>query len=647
MKYVSLVCFITVFSVKIFAQNWDTKALKVGYITGMDYATKIERFFVSTESKLLMINPYTASVIDSIFIGGNIPNQTNIGGVSVSDDGQFVYTSKPSENKILRYRWATKTKDLEINVGEGIGDVKVMPGRGETIIVTRFNNRDAVVYDREVMRPKTTKGDFEHVSHVVFAHNDTTTVYGSYDLTTGNSLHVLKIDNSGISIQKKSIVLEDFRSRYLASKDGFIYTHNGAKINLKTLTAPFLEGVYGASYGLGLVNYLKSDYFVADPDENKVYSLVESRFPVSEQLDSVELAIFNKTTFNFEKVVKLGVKFTPNDYIKQMKEWGSGKLVVVAGDKIVFMRTCTPKITAAPTIVEGRKKVGCNDDIITLTASGTASRYIWSTGDTGRTIKITASDSQFEQIFSVASLDTEGCSSPYSLPTSITYERVTDIPTFTIGEQRTVICKGDSINLIANTNLEQVIWSNGAKGNSIWVKQTGSYSMYGLTSNGCKSATSGAQSVTVYDFPIPPRPTIKIEQGDTVVCENSSISLSATAGYSLYRWSNGDNTRFVSITPTQTFQEITVRVSDSNGCQSFPSLPITLEKVYNPSMNPMITLNGNVLASSISEGNQWFLNGNLITGANKQFYLPTTKGTYTVRVANRACFSDFSNGIQF
>ncbi len=47
---------------------------------------------------------------------------------------------------------------------------------------------------------------------------------------------------------------------------------------------------------------------------------------------------------------------------------------------------------------------------------------------------------------------------------------------------------------------------------------------------------------------------------------------------------------------------------------------------------PSITSNGIVLTSSSSEGNQWYLDGDLISGAEGQTFNATLAGSYTVQV---------------
>jgi hypothetical protein len=53
------------------------------------------------------------------------------------------------------------------------------------------------------------------------------------------------------------------------------------------------------------------------------------------------------------------------------------------------------------------------------------------------------------------------------------------------------------------------------------------------------------------------------------------------------------------------------------------------------------------LASSATQGNQWFLNGNPIPGATGQFYSPTENGFYSVQTNDNGCLSDMSQIINF
>jgi hypothetical protein len=63
----------------------------------------------------------------------------------------------------------------------------------------------------------------------------------------------------------------------------------------------------------------------------------------------------------------------------------------------------------------------------------------------------------------------------------------------------------------------------------------------------------------------------------------------------------------------------------SAGCQSLARVPVTLSK-------PVITQSGNTLSSSFATGNQWYLDGKIISGATGQTYAPLQSGNYQVSV---------------
>jgi PKD repeat protein len=68
------------------------------------------------------------------------------------------------------------------------------------------------------------------------------------------------------------------------------------------------------------------------------------------------------------------------------------------------------------------------------------------------------------------------------------------------------------------------------------------------------------------------------------------------------------------------------------GCVS-ARVPVTAI-VNAPPIKPVISQNGNVLSSSASSGNQWYLDGNLIFGATSTTYTVTQDGDYAVKVTD-------------
>ncbi|MCX6155077.1 MAG: T9SS type A sorting domain-containing protein [Candidatus Kapabacteria bacterium] len=141
--------------------------------------------------------------------------------------------------------------------------------------------------------------------------------------------------------------------------------------------------------------------------------------------------------------------------------------------------------------------------------------------------------------------------------------------------------------------------------------------------------------------------------GTDSVCSGSSASytVQATTGYSI-KWIaiNGnivgaDNQTTATVnwlspgsgTLAVLFQSI-AECSDSN----FKIVNI----ISSPSI-PQITNSGDSLISSSLQGNQWFLDGALITGANSQVFIPLTGGNYTVQVTNNTGCKSQKSDIKF
>jgi hypothetical protein len=57
---------------------------------------------------------------------------------------------------------------------------------------------------------------------------------------------------------------------------------------------------------------------------------------------------------------------------------------------------------------------------------------------------------------------------------------------------------------------------------------------------------------------------------------------------------------------------------------------------------PVISLVDFTLESSALEGNQWYMDGQIIEGATEQSYEPMTNGTYSVTATDGNCTSDFA-----
>lgn len=141
---------------------------------------------------------------------------------------------------------------------------------------------------------------------------------------------------------------------------------------------------------------------------------------------------------------------------------------------------------------------------------------------------------------------------------------------------------------------------------------------------------------------IPAQPTIN-PSGNVAFCQGQNAQLSAPSGFATYQWSNNATTQNITVSTGGSY---TVRVTNSQGYISPWSAPKNVTVHQNP-LTPNITINGNVLTSSSSTGNQWYLNGNLIAGATQQNYTAQQNGNYHVVVTNANNCTAQSNTLAF
>ncbi|MFH0866804.1 MAG: FG-GAP-like repeat-containing protein, partial [Bacteroidota bacterium] len=133
-----------------------------------------------------------------------------------------------------------------------------------------------------------------------------------------------------------------------------------------------------------------------------------------------------------------------------------------------------------------------------------------------------------------------------------------------------------------------------------------------------------------------------IELGpDQVSCDGDSILLNAYTPCCTYLWNTGNTNATCNITATGLYS---VTVTNSFGYSANDSVMITFNATP---PEPIITQNGSILNSNAANGNQWYLNNTIISGATNQTYTPSVNGAYFVIVSLNGCSSDTSNIINF
>ena len=216
------------------------------------------------------------------------------------------------------------------------------------------------------------------------------------------------------------------------------------------------------------------------------------------------------------------------------------------------------------------------------------------------------------------------------------------------------VCEGAQFQLLhANLQGASFFWQ-GPAGFSSTLQQpiipnassslAGSYSL-GITVPGCSPVFN---TLIVSVLPTPLMPLAVSNSGP--VCAGQSLQLSAQlpAGVTA-RWAGPQGFASTNVSPLLNNPQVNNSglysvFASSMGCESAPDTTRVL--VHPIPAKPLITANGNLLSSSYSSGNQWFLNATPIPGEVN----PTIDagifgiGAYTLQVTSDAgCSSFFSD----
>ncbi len=198
----------------------------------------------------------------------------------------------------------------------------------------------------------------------------------------------------------------------------------------------------------------------------------------------------------------------------------------------------------------------------------------------------------------------------------------------------TTFCEGDNVVLTSSLG-NGYLWSDGSTTQSITVDTTGNYTVQVTDANGCLSPPS---TVTVTKVnPLPAQPTIT-PSGATSFCAGGSVTLTSSTA-SGYLWSNGATSPNITVTTPGTYS---VQVTDTNGCTSVASIPVTVI-VNTPPATPTITTNG---STTICQGDDVILTSSAgfnylwSTGATSQSITVSAAGNYSVQIIDaNGCIS--------
>ena len=240
-----------------------------------------------------------------------------------------------------------------------------------------------------------------------------------------------------------------------------------------------------------------------------------------------------------------------------------------------------------------------------------------------------------------------GCAGP-SQSFTITVEPAPAAPTVTVSGA-TTFCEGGSV-VLNSSDASSYWYKDGVEipnsfGQTYNVTESGTYTA-AAPRFGCMSAQSAGITVAVKPSTVI---TINTQPVAQVVCEGAAatFSVAATASGSSglsYQWRK-DGVAIANATAA-TYTINTTTAGDAGNydvvltgdCGTLTAAAAILTVNPSPAV-PTITATGNVLSSSATVGNQWYLNGAAIAGATGQTHRVQAAGAYTVQVSQGGCTS--------
>ncbi len=203
------------------------------------------------------------------------------------------------------------------------------------------------------------------------------------------------------------------------------------------------------------------------------------------------------------------------------------------GCSSIATKVVTVTVNALPTVgITGTASL-CAGQGTVLTATGTASSYVWGMGETTASISILPT---VTTTYTVTGMHANGCSS--NATKTVT---VNALPT--VAATSPTICGGSTATVTAS-GASTYTWSTGATGASLVVSPSAStnYTVTGTSATGC--ANTATTAVTVGAAP-------SIALNTSTVCAGTSATLTAS-GVSTYTWNTGATGSSIIVTPAST-----------------------------------------------------------------------------------------------
>ncbi|MCO5239182.1 MAG: PKD domain-containing protein [Chitinophagaceae bacterium] len=280
--------------------------------------------------------------------------------------------------------------------------------------------------------------------------------------------------------------------------------------------------------------------------------------------------------------------------------------VTVSKDGCKAIAVINVAVVPALAVDLGNDTTVCPGNQVTLDAGNPGATYLWSTGETTRTI-LTDTAGLYTVTVTKGTCTGSG---------SIRVNMNNTLPV-SLGND-TTICAGSSITLDAGHPGATYLWNTSATSQAITVTDAGTYQVT-VDHNGCSGEAEIKVSVAEAATPVN-------LGNDTTICFGNTILLDAGNTGATYLWSTGETTQLIYPTVSGMYSVEVTRC----GVTESDEINVVIAGLPTPS----ITQSGNELIASSADTYQWYKNGILIPGATDKKYKPRGYGYYKVVVTS-------------
>lgn len=276
--------------------------------------------------------------------------------------------------------------------------------------------------------------------------------------------------------------------------------------------------------------------------------------------------------------------------------------------------TVTVNVRNTPKPDLGNDTTLCTGDTLLLDPSHSSYQsYSWSGGSADSTLLVNATS-----IVMLTVTDTSGCTLSDTIDIG-----VFDVPNPNLGAD-TTICPGDTVLLTATFQSSSYLWDDASIADTRMADQTGTYWVV-VDNQGCIG--SDTMNLIVYQTPKPDL------GNDTIFCTGNNLLLDAThASYQSYAWSNSSSGATLLVNTTS---NVTLSVTDTNGCQQSDTIDIGVFDVPNPNLGADTSIcPGDTLLLTATFQSATYLWDNASVDSTR---VVNQTGTYWVVADNQGC----------